>query len=65
MVNNINNAYQSQAAYNQVRTPKPESGEVSKTETVSKVEELKQRINDGTYKVDFDKTAKAIAETLV
>jgi anti-sigma28 factor (negative regulator of flagellin synthesis) len=38
-----------------------------KTENVekSKVEKIKESINNGTYKIDLDKTAQKIAESLL
>jgi len=38
---------------------------VEKTETVSRVEELKERISSGEYTVDLKATAQKIAESLL
>jgi anti-sigma28 factor (negative regulator of flagellin synthesis) len=39
--------------------------ESSKTESLSRVDELKQQIESGEYKVDTKKTAEALANTLL
>jgi anti-sigma28 factor (negative regulator of flagellin synthesis) len=46
----------------------PDKKEVKKTENLKKsgrVEEIKKQIEAGTYKIDLDKTAKALAKTLL
>jgi anti-sigma28 factor (negative regulator of flagellin synthesis) len=46
----------------------PDKKEVKKTQNSQKsgrVEEIKKRIENGTYKIDLDKTAKALAKTLL
>jgi anti-sigma28 factor (negative regulator of flagellin synthesis) len=46
----------------------PDKKEVKKTENAQKsgrVEEIKKQIQNGTYKIDIDKTAKALAKTLL
>jgi|SaaInl8_150m_RNA_FD_contig_21_2260029_length_229_multi_11_in_0_out_0_1 anti-sigma28 factor (negative regulator of flagellin synthesis) len=39
--------------------------ETQKSESVSRVDELKKQIESGEYKVDIQKTAQALAETLI
>lgn len=66
MVNGINNGVNAAALQQQTRTQqKSQEQNVNKTEKVSRVEEIKQQIEAGTYKVDVEKTAKAIADTLL
>jgi anti-sigma28 factor (negative regulator of flagellin synthesis) len=46
----------------------PDKKEVKKTENSQKsgrVEEIKKQIQNGTYKIDLDKTAKALAKHLL
>ena len=64
MVNGINNGINA-AAVQQSRTQQKQEQNVNKTEAISKVEEIKQQIEAGTYKIDVEKTAKALADTLV
>jgi len=64
MVNGINNGINA-AAVQQNRTQQKQDQNVNKTEAISKVEEIKQQIEAGTYKIDVEKTAKALADTLV
>ena len=64
MVNGINNGI-NPAAVQQNRTQQKQEQNVNKTEAISKVEEIKQQIEAGTYKIDVEKTAKAMADTLV
>ena len=35
-----------------------------KSQKLSRVEEIKEQIKNGTYKIDIDKTAKALAKAL-
>lgn len=65
MVNGINNGINQAAAVQQSKTQQKQDQNVNKTEAVSRVEEIKQQIEAGTYKIDVEKTAKAVAETLV
>jgi len=66
MVNGINNGVNAAALQQQTRTQqKSQEQNINKTEKVSRVEEIKQQIEAGTYKVDVEKTAKAIADTLI
>ncbi|EDM23547.1 flagellar biosynthesis anti-sigma factor FlgM [Caminibacter mediatlanticus TB-2] len=39
--------------------------EVNKTEKISKVEEIKKALENGTYKIDIHKTAIAMAKALM
>ncbi len=39
--------------------------ETDKSEKISRVEELKQSIKSGDYKIDLDKTSKALANSLL
>jgi anti-sigma28 factor (negative regulator of flagellin synthesis) len=46
----------------------PDKKEVKKTQNLQKsgrVEEIKKQIQNGTYKIDLDKTAKALAKHLL
>ena len=38
---------------------------ISKSESVSRVEAIKQQIEAGTYKVDVEKSAQALVDTLI
>jgi len=42
-----------------------QSKKIKKNEKLSRVEEIKQQIENGTYKVDIDKTAKSMAKHLL
>ena len=44
---------------------KPRTEEATKTKEVSKVDNIKAQIEAGTYKIDINKTAKAMAEALL
>lgn len=65
MVNGINNGVNAAALQEQNRTQQKSQEKVSKTEQVNRVEEIKQQIEAGTYKVDVEKTAKAMADILI
>ena len=66
MVTNINNGTNAAALQQQNKTrQKNEEREVNKTEVISKVEDIKQQIEAGTYKVDVEKSAQALADTLI
>ncbi len=41
------------------------SKKTTETKKLSRVEEIKQQIQNGTYRVDIDKTAKAMAKYLL
>jgi anti-sigma28 factor (negative regulator of flagellin synthesis) len=46
----------------------PDKKEIKKTDNTQKsgrVEEIKKQIENGTYKIDLDKTAKALAKNLL
>ena len=64
MISNIN----AQSTYVQQVTPKGESSrdvkETQKSEELDKVSVLKEQIQNGSYKVDLIKTAKAVTEEL-
>ena len=53
--------------YNQAlkNSSKPKSEEVTKSKEVSKVDSIKAQIEAGTYKIDINKTARAMAEALL
>lgn len=53
--------------YNQAlkNSNRAKSEEVTKSKEVSKVENIKAQIEAGTYKVDINKTARAMAEALL
>jgi len=38
---------------------------VQKQENIGRVEEIKEKIQNGEYKIDLDKTAEALAKTLL
>ncbi len=38
---------------------------INKTEKISRVEEIRRAIENGTYKIDIEKTAKALAKALL
>ena len=38
---------------------------ITKTEKISRVEEIRRAIENGTYKIDIEKTAKALAKALL
>jgi len=51
---------------NQINYPtQPEKKEIKKTQKSGRVEEIKKQIAVGTYKIDIEKTAKALAKTLL
>ncbi len=64
MVNGINNGI-NPATVQQGKTQQKQEQNVNKTEAVSRVEEIKQQIEAGTYQIDVEKTAKALADTLI
>jgi anti-sigma28 factor (negative regulator of flagellin synthesis) len=39
--------------------------EIQKSQHISRVEEIKKEIEQGTYKIDLDKTAQAMAKALL
>jgi anti-sigma28 factor (negative regulator of flagellin synthesis) len=43
----------------------PEKKEIKKTQKTGRVEEIKKQIEAGTYKIDLDKTTKALAKALL
>jgi anti-sigma28 factor (negative regulator of flagellin synthesis) len=66
MINSINSSYASQLqAVNQNSNDKQKTEETVETKKLTKVEEIKQQIQAGTYKVDMQKTAEAMANTLI
>lgn len=66
MVANINNGINGVALrqQNRVQQKTQEQG-VNKTENINRVEEIKKQIEAGTYKIDIQKTAEAVADTLL
>jgi anti-sigma28 factor (negative regulator of flagellin synthesis) len=65
MVNGINNGINQAAAVQQNKTQQKQEQNVNKTEAVNRVEEIKQQIEAGNYQIDVEKTAKAMADTLI
>jgi anti-sigma28 factor (negative regulator of flagellin synthesis) len=65
MVNGINNGINQAAAVQQNKTQQKQEQNVNKTEAVNRVEEIKQQIEAGNYKIDVEKTAQAVADTLI
>ncbi|MDQ1340904.1 MAG: Anti-sigma-28 factor, FlgM [Campylobacterota bacterium] len=66
MVANINNGINGVALrqQNKVQQRTQEQG-VNKTENINRAEEIKKQIEAGTYKIDIQKTAEAVADTLL
>ena len=60
----INAAYQTQTKSNDTRATKQNS-DVAKSNEINKIEELKESINSGSYKVDIDALSEKIAESLL
>ena len=60
----ISNATNGILNKNQVRQ-NGESQKASETKAINKVEEIKKEIEAGNYKVNIQKTAEAVAETLI
>jgi len=60
----INAAYQTQTKSNDTRAAKQNS-DVAKSNEINKIEELKESINSGSYKVDIDALSEKIAESLL
>lgn len=66
MVTGINNGVNAAATLQEQNKTQQRSQErINKTEQINRVEEIKQQIEAGTYKVDVEKTAQAMAETLI
>lgn len=66
MVTSINNGINAAALQQQNKAQqKSEEQNINKTEATSRVEDIKQQIEAGTYKVDVKKSAEALAETLI
>jgi len=63
--NGIGNALNGVSNNNRVEGQKKEAEKIIETKEVSRVEEIKKEIEAGTYKVDIQKTAEAVAQTLI
>jgi anti-sigma28 factor (negative regulator of flagellin synthesis) len=50
---------------NKINESKRNINTVNKTEKLSRVEEIKRAIKNGTYKIDIEITAKAMAKALL
>ncbi|AZV47155.1 flagellar biosynthesis protein FlgM [Nautilia sp. PV-1] len=48
-----------------ISTQQKKAQNIQKQEKTGRVEEIKARIQNGEYKVDLDKTAEALAKTLL
>jgi len=48
-----------------ISTQQNKTQNVQKEEKIGRVEELKEKIQNGEYKIDLQKTAEAIAKTLL
>jgi anti-sigma28 factor (negative regulator of flagellin synthesis) len=60
MIRGVGNGFQPINSTQQNKTEKTQ-----KQEKLSRVEEIKKEIQNGTYKVDIQKTAEAMAKTLL
>ncbi len=60
----ISNAYQSQTKLNDTKATKQNS-DTAKTSDTSRVDQLKEAISSGEYKVDLDALSEKIAESLL
>ena len=49
----------------QIETNQQNKQKVNQSKKISRVEEIKQQIQNGTYKIDIEKTAKAMAKSLL
>ena len=65
MVNGVHNGMNAAALQQQTKTQQKQDQNINKTEEISRVEEIKQQIEAGTYKVDVEKSAKALVDTLI
>jgi anti-sigma28 factor (negative regulator of flagellin synthesis) len=70
MVGGINSGYNSSLVQNNSGVQKNTannnaSKNVEETKAISRVDEIKQQIEAGTYKVDIQKTAEAMVDTLI
>ncbi len=48
-----------------ISTQQKRTQNIQKQEKLGRVEEIKQRIENGTYNIDIDKTAEALSKTLL
>jgi len=48
-----------------ISTQQKRTQNVQKQEKLGRVEEIKEKIQNGEYKIDIDKTAEALAKTLL
>ena len=61
MINGISNT-QASLIY---ESTQPKEKKVQSSKNISRVDEIKEAIKNGTYKVDIEKTAKAMAKSLL
>jgi len=57
----VNSVYQNQGVKKSINT----NSSVSKQGDTSKIEQIKESISDGTYKIDLDALSKKIADELL
>ena len=60
----VSNAYQSQSKLNDTKATKQNS-DTAKASDTSRVDQLKEAISSGEYKVDLDALSEKIAESLL
>jgi anti-sigma28 factor (negative regulator of flagellin synthesis) len=48
-----------------ISTQQKKTQNIQKDEKLGRVEEIKKRIDNGTYNIDIDKTAEALSKTLI
>jgi len=66
MVTSINSGINAAALQQQNKAQqKNDEQNINKTEATGRVEEIKQQIEAGTYKIDVEKSAQALADTLI
>lgn len=66
MISGINNGINNAAAVQQQTAAQQKNEQkINKSESVSRVEAIKQQIEAGTYKVDVEKSAQALVDTLI
>lgn len=66
MISNVTGHSATYTAQNVQKEESPKgSKNVDKSEALDKVSTLKEQIQNGTYRVDIEKTAQAVAEELI
>ncbi len=51
--------------FNHISTQQKKTQNVQKEEKIGRIEEIKKRLERGEYKIDIEKTAQAIAKSLL